>query len=181
MPEPAREVGSEFHWDPAALLSAEQGGGPADWLPARHELFATGCGAMSGGAAPARPAGRLHMPSYFCMGVAEALSAEVPLAWYRHLPDGPGPRLETLRAAAGDVVVAQNLFGRDDRAPWDAWTRAHPGVIVAGGPLARPVQRLGAGEHRRVRRGLAAQDAAAAGRRGAELWRDRNCRYRRRP
>ena len=129
MPEPPREVGSEFHWDPAALMSAERGGGPTDWLPARHELFATACGAMTS-VLRQLPKGRLHMPSYFCMGVAEALSADVPLAWYRHLPDGTGPRLETLRAADGDVVVAQNLFGRDDRAPWDEWIRAHPGVTV---------------------------------------------------
>jgi hypothetical protein len=130
VPEPPREVGSEFHWDPAALLSDEQGGGPADWLPARHELFATGCGAMSSVLRMLGRGIRLHMPSYFCMGVAEALSADIPLAWYRHLPDGQGPRLETLRAVPGDVVVAQNLFGRDDRGPWDAWMREHSGVTV---------------------------------------------------
>lgn len=148
-PEPSREVGSEFHWDPAALRSADQGSGPPQWLPARHALFATGCGAMAAvlrllarrGPADAGASsavrrrepefrGRLHMPSYFCMGVAEALSAEVPLVWYRHLPDGRGPRFETLRAVAGDVVVAQNLFGRDEQAAWDTWIRAHPGVTV---------------------------------------------------
>ncbi|MEU8244468.1 hypothetical protein AB0C07_39945, partial [Actinoplanes missouriensis] len=76
------------------------------------------------------PVGRLHVPSYFCMGVAEALSAQAPIAWYRHLPDGRGPRWETLRAGDGDVVLAQNLFGRERGEPWTAWIRAHPGVRV---------------------------------------------------
>jgi len=128
--EPPREVGSEFHWDPAALLGAEQGGGLPSWLPARRALFATGCGALTALLRLLAPRGRLHVPSYFCLGVAEALAAEIPIAWYRHLPDGRGPRWETLRARAGDVVLAQNLFGRDEQAPWDAWLGAHAGVTV---------------------------------------------------
>ncbi|MEU4216123.1 hypothetical protein [Actinoplanes sp. NPDC026623] len=129
-PEPPREVGSEFHWDPAALLGAEQGGGLPRWVPDRHALFATGCGALLAVLRLLAPAGRLHVPSYFCMGVVEALSAEVPIAWYRHLPDGDGPRWATLLAEPGDVVLAQNLFGRDVREPWDAWREEHPGVAV---------------------------------------------------
>lgn len=120
-----REIGSEFHWDPAALT----GGGPSP-LPPRHELFATGCGAMSTLLRRLAPTGRLHVPSYFCTGVAEALSAVVPLAWYRHLPDGQGPRWPTLHASPGDVVLAQNLFGRDEREPWDTWIAAHPDIPV---------------------------------------------------
>jgi hypothetical protein len=120
-----RELGSEFHWDPAALI----GGGPS-LLPAPHELFATGCGALATLLRQLAPSGRLHVPSYFCTGVAEALSAIVPLAWYRHLPDGRGPHWATLLASPGDVVLAQNLFGRDDREPWDTWIAAHPGIPV---------------------------------------------------
>ena len=119
------EIGSEFHWDPALLA-----GGGRRWLPARHELFATACGALQTLLLALEPRGRLHLPSYFCMGVAEALSADLPIAWYRHLPDGHGPRWPTLRAADGDVVLAQNLFGRDEGGRWYAWTRAHPGVTV---------------------------------------------------
>ena len=126
MPEPPREIGSEFHWDPAALLGTAQGGG----LPARHELYATGCGALTSLVRWLAPRGRLHLPSYFCMGVAEALAADIPVAWYRHLPDGLGPRWETLRPAGGDLVLAQNLFGRDKQAPWNAWIGAHPDITV---------------------------------------------------
>jgi hypothetical protein len=125
-PEPSPpDVGSEFHWDPAAL-----GGDPPPWLPDRYELFATGCGALSALLRRLVPRGRLHVPSYFCIGVAEALSAEASIAWYRHLPDGRGPRWASLRTAPGDVVLAQNLFGRDDGEPWAAWIAAHPGVTV---------------------------------------------------
>lgn len=125
-PETAREIGSEFHWDPSALL----GGGLPSWLPGRHELFATGCGALTALLRKLAPSGTLHVPSYFCTGVAEALSAVVPVYFYRHLPDGRGPRWETLRTRPGDVVLAQNLFGGDDQAPWNAWIRAHPAIPV---------------------------------------------------
>src|ERR1700742_4560436 len=97
------EIGSEFHWDPGLLSGAGE-----DWRPAGSELFATGCGALTALLRHLRPRGRLYMPSYFCMGVAEALSADVPIAWYRHLPDGRGPCFETLTAGPGDVVLAQN-------------------------------------------------------------------------
>ena len=119
------EIGSEFHWDPAALS-----GGDATWLPASHELFATGCGALTALLRFLGPRGRLHLPSYFCMGVAEALAAVIPIAFYRHLPDEGGPRWPSLRAAAGDMVLSQNLFGRDDPRPWDAWMRANPEVVI---------------------------------------------------
>jgi len=120
-----REIGSEFHWDPA-FLSA----GGDDWLPPRHELYATGCGALSSLLRHLNPLGHLHIPSYFCMGVAEALAADVPIAFYRHLPDDGGPQWETLHARDGDVVLAQNLFGRDEGGPWNDFMAAHPGVTV---------------------------------------------------
>ncbi|RSM72269.1 hypothetical protein DMB66_06695 [Actinoplanes sp. ATCC 53533] len=124
-PDDRREVGSEFHWEPAVIAPS-----PDSPLPQRFELFATGCGALCMLVRQLAPWGRLHVPSFFCMGVAEALSADAPITWYRHLPDGQGPRLTNLHAVPGDVVLAQNLFGRDEQEPWDAWMRAHPGVTV---------------------------------------------------
>ncbi len=125
---PPDDIGSEFHWDPAWLRGGEPG--PRDRLPERHELFATGCGALAALLGLLPPGGRLHVPTFFCTGVAEALSAHRTVAWYRHLPDGRGPRLETLRAMPGDVVLAQNLFGGDGPEPWRAWTAAHPRVTL---------------------------------------------------
>ncbi len=120
------EIGSEFHWEPAVLLNRARD----SHLPPEHELFATGCGAMSVLLRFLRRPGRLHVPSFFCMGVAETLSADMPLAWYRHLPDGEGPHWGTLHARPGDVVLAQNLFGREPGDPWHDWIAAHPGVTV---------------------------------------------------
>lgn len=130
MPEPRWEVGSEFAWDPAALRRGEPSDEPPDWLPGPHELFATGCGALVALLALLAPRGRLHLPSFFCMGVAELLAGHVAIGWYRHLPDGHGPRLDTLHAEAGDVVLAQNLFGRESRHPWEQWSAAHPDIPV---------------------------------------------------
>ncbi|XVU23134.1 hypothetical protein ACQPZJ_38625 [Actinoplanes sp. CA-054009] len=118
------DIGSEFHWDPTFL----GGAGLPPWLPARHALFATACGALHALLRLLRPRGRLFVPSYFCTGVAESLSAEVPIAWYRHLPDVLS--LDDLPATDGDVVLAQNLFARESGLPWRTWIEAHPGVTV---------------------------------------------------
>ncbi|MCO8276591.1 hypothetical protein M1L60_39035 [Actinoplanes sp. TRM 88003] len=123
------QIGSEFHWDPAVLLNGEQGGRSFEFASG-HQLFATGCGAMSVLLRRLGRPGRLHVPSFFCMGVAEALGQDMPLSWYRHLPDDRGPRWPTLRAEPGDVVLAQNLFGREDGAAWRDWIDAHPDVTV---------------------------------------------------
>lgn len=128
-PEVPREIGSEFHWDPAVLLNEERGGLPG-WLPLRRSLFATAAGALGSLLTMLAPAGRLHVPSYFCMGVAEFLSARMPVTFYRHLPGGTGPDLSTLRAAGGDVVLSQNLFGCEDGGIWDDWMLAHPSITV---------------------------------------------------
>jgi hypothetical protein len=122
------EVGSEFHWDDDALVDA--GAERPDWLPTPHTTFSSATGALSALISALTAATRLHVPSYFCMGVAEALTPRVKLAWYRELPDGQGPHLDTLDAAPGDAVLVVNLFGRGRREPWDAWSREHPLVTV---------------------------------------------------
>jgi hypothetical protein len=122
------EVGSEFHWDDRALVG--HGDGRPGWLPVPHTLFASASGALTVLISLVGPPRRLHLPSYFCMGVADALAREVAIGWYRELPDGAGPHLGTLDAAPGDAVLVANLFGRGSREPWDAWYREHPLVTV---------------------------------------------------
>ncbi|WP_430782631.1 hypothetical protein [Actinoplanes sp. G11-F43] len=126
-PDLPPEIGSEFHWDPAVLLSDERGGLPG-WVPLRRSLFATAAGALSSLLSMLAPAGTLHVPSYYCMGVAEFLAQRMPISWYRHLPGGPD--LTTLHVADGDVVLSQNLFGAEDGTVWDDWMLAHPRVAV---------------------------------------------------
>jgi hypothetical protein len=118
------EVGSEFHWDDGALASS-----PQDWLPTPHAMFASGSGALTTLIRELKPR-RLHVPTYFCMGVVAALAAPADIGWYRDLPDGVGPRLDTLHAEPGDAVLVNNLFGRGYREPWEAWSREHPLVTV---------------------------------------------------
>lgn len=122
------EVGSEFHWDEEAFVQA--GAGLPSWLPTPHAMFTSGCGALISLVTQFHGHPRLHLPSFFCMDVVEALASFVDLAWYRELPDGQGPHLDTLDAAAGDVVLAVNLFGRGHREPWDLWSCEHPLVTV---------------------------------------------------
>jgi hypothetical protein len=122
------EVGSDFHWDEGALVDA--GASLPLWLPTPHAMFTSGCGALKSLITRLNGHPRLHLPSFFCMDVAEVLASTVDLAWYRELPDGQGPHLDTLHAAPGDVVLAVNLFGRGHREPWDAWSRENPLVRV---------------------------------------------------
>jgi hypothetical protein len=127
VPDSRWEVGSEFHWDDGVLKDAC--GAAEEWLPAPHALFASGSGALTTLLRGVRP-GRLHVPSYFCMGVVAALAEHADLGWYRELPDGTGPHLDTLDAQPGDAVLVNNLFGRGYREPWDAWSAEHPHVTV---------------------------------------------------
>jgi hypothetical protein len=127
VPDPRWEVGSEFHWDDGVLVDAC--GAAEEWLPAPHVLFASGSGALTTLIRELKP-GRLHVPTYFCMGVVAALAAHMDLGWYRELPDGAGPHLDPLHAEPGDAVLVNNLFGRGYPEPWDAWAREHPRVTV---------------------------------------------------
>jgi hypothetical protein len=127
VPDPRWEVGSEFHWDDGVLVDAC--GAAEEWLPAPHVLFASGSGALTTLLRQVRPV-RLHVPTYFCMGVVASLAAHADLGWYRELPDGTGPHLDTLDARPGDAVLVNNLFGRGYREPWDTWSADHPQVTV---------------------------------------------------
>ncbi|MGE4008764.1 hypothetical protein [Pseudonocardia sp.] len=51
------------------------------------------------------------------------------IGWYRELPDGNGPDLDSLRAVPGDIVVAVNTFGKADPKWWEDWRRDHPDVL----------------------------------------------------
>ena len=119
------EAGSEFHWSDDLVGDRVDRGA----LPPGGEAFASGAGALL---TLVRHAGVrvLHVPTYFCIDVVEVLAPHVDVQWYRELPDGRGPRLATLRPRPGEAVLAVNLFGRGDPAPWRIWSREHPEVLV---------------------------------------------------
>lgn len=119
------EAGSEFHWSDDLVGDRFRG----DALPLGSETFASGAGALL---TLVRQSGVrvLHVPTYFCIDVVEVLAPHVDVRWYQELPDGRGPRFTTLRALPGEAVLAVNLFGRGDPAPWRSWSRDHPDVLV---------------------------------------------------
>ncbi|MCW2724807.1 MAG: hypothetical protein JWN35_1728 [Frankiales bacterium] len=121
---PAWEVGSESHWDATALRPSDADEAP--WLPQPHSLYATGTAALVALIKERPGRTRLHLPSYFCLGVAAVLARYAELRWYRDLPGRPGPEAASLLPEPGDVVLAVNLFGRSSRAPWEVWLHEHP-------------------------------------------------------
>lgn len=125
---PDWELGSDFHWDAMDF----HGPGPetAAWLPAGSVLFSSFTGALTGlvDLLPGRPV--VHLPSYFWMGMVGLLPPDVQVRYYRELPDGNGPAFDTLRPAAGDLVLAANLFGRADRRPWARWAAQRRDVVL---------------------------------------------------
>lgn len=122
------EMGSDFHWTSDALR--EPGADDAPWTLPEHELYASATGAVASVLAGLSFSGRLHLPSFYCMEVADALRVHARIAWYRELPDAPGPGLATLDAHEGDAVLVQNLFGRSSRCSWQDWCAEHHGLVV---------------------------------------------------
>lgn len=120
------EVGSDFHWDLTDFRDRSGG----TWLPSHHELFSSFTGALRSlvEMLPGRPA--VHLPSYFWMGMVPLLEPVVTVRYYREIPDGTGPDLDSVRAEPGDVVLAVNLFGRADRRHWSGWARDQGSVIM---------------------------------------------------
>lgn len=114
------EVGSEFHWSDAYLTPADAD--PNITLPS-GVLFSRARGAlavvMRMRAASGAPA-CIHLPSYFCMDIAQYLAGLGEVRWYRHLP-GQGVDFSTLDPARGDMVLALNMFGAETGADWQGW------------------------------------------------------------
>lgn len=116
------EVGSEFHWSDAYLTTPNASTGGFVALP-EGMLFSRARGALVAlikkRAAEGHPA-RLHLPSYFCMDIAEYLAGVGDIRWYRHLP-GQGVDFDTLSPAPGDMVLALNMFGAEAGTDWQHW------------------------------------------------------------
>lgn len=114
------EVGSEFHWSDDYLLMSDANTSVV--LP-HGVLFARARGALAAlmrmRAADGRVA-RLHLPSYFCMDIAEYLASVGEVHWYRHLPGKPAD-LDTLFPIPGDMVLVLNMFGAETGTDWQHW------------------------------------------------------------
>lgn len=117
------EVGSEFHWSDTYLATSDVAAGKRAVLP-NGALFSRARGALAAlmemRAAQGHLA-RLHLPSYFCMDIAEYLAGVGEVLWYRHLP-GQNVDFGTLSPAPGDMVLALNMFGAETGADWQRWS-----------------------------------------------------------
>ncbi len=123
------EFGSEFHWSDDALAPSSS----ANLFPEKYELFATGTGVLLSIQRLLKGDGsrlRLHLPTYFCMEVAQKMSRVFELCWYRDLPTEPTPDFNTLRPLAGDLVLAVNLFGVKEGKAWQDWLTQQEDIIL---------------------------------------------------
>ena len=74
--------------------------------------------------------GRMWIPEYFCPDIAELLGRHFEISLYMDFPSEGYPRFETLRAAAGDAVIAVDFFGLRTGGPWERWISENSGVLV---------------------------------------------------
>lgn len=121
------EIGSEFAW--SNCFSGADNVWP---LPATRQLFATGRGALISLGKKLCPDRRLRLflPSYFCPQVAASLEPWFKLHFFVDLPSEPIPRLETLKAKTGDLVLAVNFFGIREQGVWDEYLASHREVLL---------------------------------------------------
>lgn len=115
------EVGSEFHWSHNYLVARDES--PNITFP-QGILFSRARGALTAlirmRGSKGNPA-RLHLPSYFCMDIAEYLATVCEIRWYRHFPGQPAD-FDTLSPTPGDMVLALNMFGAETGVDWQHWS-----------------------------------------------------------
>lgn len=75
-------------------------------------------------------AGKLFLPRYFCPEAARAAGEICETEFFEDLPSEKSPRFETLRARAGDAVMAVNFFGLRDMGVWSEWKLRNPGAVL---------------------------------------------------
>ncbi len=123
------EVGSEFDWSERFVGASDE-----NWLPASYQLFSTGTACLKAIAADRQPSAnsprpRIHLPSFYCITVARALSADFDICWYSDVPTQSTPDFGSIHAEPGDYILILNTFGLRMRGPWTRWTEQHSGVI----------------------------------------------------
>lgn len=123
------EVGSEFHWDTTYLRNPNSRS--THQFPADHILHGTGRSSIAAIAGALKETRRsLHLPSYFCQEVAQALRPYFNLKQYTDSPTLEIPDVSSIDACSGDVVLAVNYFGLRDGKAWIAWKQRNPGIIL---------------------------------------------------
>lgn len=117
------EIGGDFHWS---------GMPPGPYLtwPEPHRLFGTGRAAVAQ-LGQQHPSARVWLPTYFCPDtIAYWRTSGMKIMRYDDHPARSQPNWTTLKAAAGDIVIAVNYFGVRAGEPWHTWRIVHPAVIL---------------------------------------------------
>ena len=121
------EVGSEFAWSDCFADTEKP------WpLSGPRQFFATGRAALIALGQKLSPNTRLRLfvPTYFCPQVSASLKPWFKLHFFVDLPAESGPRLDTLKANAGDLVLAVNFFGTREQGVWNEYLASSRGVIL---------------------------------------------------
>lgn len=121
------EVGSEFAW--SDYFADTENPWP---LTGPRELFATGRAALIALGQKLSPNRRLRLfvPTYFCPQVSASLEPWFNLHFFVDLPTEPGPRLDTLKAKTGDMVLAVNFFGVRGQGFWGEYLASNRDVLL---------------------------------------------------
>lgn len=124
------EIGSDFDCSEEILISSPT----SFWLPAKYQLFSTATASfLALKTVLQKPAGkplRIHVPSFYCLGVVSKLQTVFEVCWYRDLPGESSPDFDTLKPLSGDLVIVVNLFGIKSQQPWQDWQKEHPNIIL---------------------------------------------------
>ncbi len=122
--DPRWECGSEFHWcglpEPPFLPWPRE---YRNYMLGRHAVAALLLAASSSGAT-------LWLPSYFCPEVADACRGLCELREYEDDPSLPEPHWHSLRAGAGDFVLAVNYFGVREADAWRIWRERNACLLI---------------------------------------------------
>lgn len=126
---PSKEIGSFY----ARLESSPRNGGVCDsfsylgdtqWLATGRMVIQALC------CRPAHEPRRIHVPDYFCPDVVQALRRTCDVKVYVDSPLLRHPEWKSLRASAGDLILAVDYFGLRPLDVWGDWRRSHPSVLL---------------------------------------------------
>ena len=109
---PHWEVGSEFDWSERFVRASD-----VNWFPSSYQLFSTGTACLHAAissnhaltAKPTRP--KIHLPSFYCITTARALTVAFEISWYSDVPTESAPDLHSIHTEPGDYVLILNTFG----------------------------------------------------------------------
>ena len=72
----------------------------------------------------------LHVPHYYCHLTLEIIKRHFNVKRYEDLPTENFPRFDTIKAKAGDLVLAVNFFGSRNAETWKSFANENPSLTI---------------------------------------------------